>query len=217
MVVVDLLQEAHELLDGVVLELALAEVGLLDEELDISLLLLLGDALVGIWGDSGIGGEHGALIELRGGDDAVGNLHGGNLHLLLAQAGIEGEVHLGFVAVEIVEGGLQRIVAADAVGDNLVVAGDALALEGGGVALYHLSVGIAELGHDGDDGLLLHVFLGELSVDGCGHDACLCLKRIGGDGEIVGREGAEFRTRGEEQRRCCKQGKGLGYFHKKGF
>ena len=84
MVVVDLLQEAHELLDGVVLELALAEVGLLDEELDISLLLLLGDALVGIWGDSGIGGEHGALIELRGGDDAVGNLHGGDLHLLLA-------------------------------------------------------------------------------------------------------------------------------------
>ena len=57
MVVINLLQHFHELLHRVVFQFTLSEVGLLDEELDVGLLLLLVDALVGMqesWDNAGL-------------------------------------------------------------------------------------------------------------------------------------------------------------------
>ena len=59
----DFLEQAYELLHGVVLQLALTQVGLLDEELDVGLLLLLRDALVGIRSNGCLSRCDGALIE----------------------------------------------------------------------------------------------------------------------------------------------------------
>ena len=185
---IDLLEHLHKLLHGIVGQLALAEVGLLDEELDIGLLLLLVDALVGIGRDGGLSGDQRLLIQLGGGDDAFGDLYLGHLHLLVADAGQEGEVHIGLVVVGILEVGLHRVVATQTVGDGLVVAQYLLALECGAVALDDGAVGIAQFGHDGHDGLTLHVFLGEMAIDGGWHGACLRLQRIGGHVEVIGRQ-----------------------------
>ena len=186
MVAVDLTQQSDELLHGVVFQLTLAERGLLDEELDVSLLLFLCDALIGISGLCWIGRHEGLLIEFRGGDDTVGHFHGRHVELLRADAGVEGQVHLRLVTVSVCEVGLHGVIATRTVEDGLSVASHILTLEGGAAALYGHTVGIAQLWYDGHGGLLLHILLREVAVDGCGYCASLGLKRIGGHGEVVG-------------------------------
>ena len=186
MVVVNLGQQSDELLHGVVLQLTLTERGLLDEELDVGLLLLLVDALVAVEGQSGSSRSEGSLIEFRCGDDAVGHLHGRHVELLVADAGVEGQVHICLVAVGIGEVGLHRVVAAHLIHNSLTVAGDVLTLEGGAAALNGHTVGIAQFGYDGHHGLLLHILLWEVAVDGCGYCTSLSLKRIRVHGEVVG-------------------------------
>ncbi len=187
MLAVDFLQQFHELLDGVGLQLALAQVGLVDEELDLCLLLLCGDALEGVGGEACTAVEHGLLVELGGGDDAVGHFHSGNLDLALAYACIEGHEqfaleHLG----HILELRLDGVDAAKLVVDALVVAQHLLAHEGCALGACHLPVAIVELGDDADDGLLLQVLGGELAMNGGYHLAALSLKRTWVDIEIAG-------------------------------
>ena len=202
MVVVDLLQHLHELLHRVVLQLALAQVSLLDEELDVGLLLLLRDALVGILSDGRLGRGEGTLIEFRCGDDTISHLYLGHLHLLRADAGIEGQEHLGLVVVGIGEVGLHRVIATHLVADGLVVAQHALTLERGSVTLDDGTVRIAQFRNDRHNGLLLHVLLREVAINGCGDSASLSLKRIRGHSEIVCREGSQFRTGSEKHHGC---------------
>ena len=156
-------------------QFALAQGGLLDEELDVGLLLLLADALVGIGGNGSLRRVQGLPIEFGGGDNAFCHLHLRYLHRLLADTGIEGQIHIGLVVVGIGEVGFHRVVATQTVGDGLVVAQYALTLEGGGIALDGLTIGIAQFRDDGHHSLLVHVLLREVAVD-CGwYSACLSL------------------------------------------
>ena len=183
---VDLLQHLNELLNRVVLEFALAESGLLDEELDVSLLLVLDDALISILSHACLSRLYGAAAELRCSDDAVSHLHCGNVNLLASDISVESEVEFALLHLgNILEVGLHSVVAADLVRDGLVVALHLLALECGASALYGLSVAIAEFWDDGDSGLFLHVFLREHAIDGGGHLTCCCLQWVRVNLEIV--------------------------------
>ena len=92
-------------LDVFLLQFAVAEISLLDEELDAGFLHLLDDALEGILGVGGSGASSGGGVELGGGDDAVGDLHGGQ-RLGLAAAlqlrlQVEGGARHGGLIVEV--------------------------------------------------------------------------------------------------------------------
>ena len=193
-VVVDLLEHLDEFFHGVVFQLTLAEVGLLDEESDVGFLLFLRDTLIGIGRHGRLGRRDGAAVELGGGNDTVGHFYLRDGDLLGAQTGIEGHIEVGLVAVGIGEVGPQRIAAARAVGDDLIVVGHVLPLEGSGIALHALAVGIAQLGDDGDDRLLVHVFFRELTVDGSGNRTFPGLQRIGCHREVVSGERPQLRT-----------------------
>ena len=211
----DLLEQAYELLHGVVLQLALTEHGLVDEELHAGIVLLRLDALEGVGGYAATGLHHGLLVELARGDDTRGDLHGRYGDLLLSDASLEGEVHVALLHLRhIGEGSLHGVVTAEAIGDGLVVAKNLLALEGSGQSLCHLAIAIAQLGDDGDDGLPLHILFRELSVDGGRDFAALRLERIGGHLEIVGRKRTELRARSKYESNCCKGSKNKIFAHK---
>ena len=72
---VDLLEHLYELLNRVVLELALADVSLVDEELDVSLLLLSVYALESVGSDASGLRCNGILVEFRCSYNAVSHLH----------------------------------------------------------------------------------------------------------------------------------------------
>ena len=186
MIVVNLAQQSDELLHAVVLQLTLTERGLLDEELDVGLLLLLVDALVAVRCQSGSSRSEGSLIEFRCGDDAIGHLYGRHVALFVADAGVEGQQHVSPVAVGIGEVGLHRVVASHLIHNSLTVASHVLTLEGGAATLHGHTVGIAQFWYDGHHGLLLHILLWEVAIDGCGYCTSLSLKRIRGHGEVVG-------------------------------
>ena len=210
----DLLEQAYELLHGVVLQLALTEHGLVDEELHAGIVLLRLDALEGVGGNAATGLHHGLLVELARGDDTRSDLHSRYGDLLLTDASLEGEVHVALLHLRhIGEGSLHGVVTTEAIGDGLVVAKNLLALEGGGQSLCHLAVAIAQLGDDGDDGLPLHILFRELTIDGCGHIATHGLKRIGGNLKIVSRQRAEFRTRSKNENDCCNGSKNKIFAH----
>ena len=63
MFTVDFLQHGHELLHGIGLEFALAQISLIDEELHLCFLLLGGNALERIRSQTGTTVEHGLLIK----------------------------------------------------------------------------------------------------------------------------------------------------------
>ena len=81
----------------VVLELALADVGLVDEELDVSLLLLLVNALESIRSDNTVLRSQCAAIELRCSYNAVGYLNSRNVVYLLALTSVECKVHVALL------------------------------------------------------------------------------------------------------------------------
>ena len=201
---VDGAQHSDELLHAVVLQFALAQVGLVDEEAHVGLLLPGVDALEGVGGDTGAAVHHGAAVELRRGEHAVGHLDGRNLHLLLVHAGLEGEVHFALLHLgHVVERRVHRVATAQAIGDRLVVAHHLLALERGTGALGGASVGIAEFGNDGDRGVLLQILLGELAGDGGRHFAARGFERVGRYVEVVGRQRSHLGTRGKKDEGEC--------------
>ena len=196
----DVAERLHELLHGGRGEFARADVGLVDEVFDLRLLRLLDGILVGVGRHGRVGRAHRAAHEFGGGQHAVGHLHGRHLHHLLAHAGLEREVEFALLhGGHIVEVVLHRVVAAQLVGDFLVVALHLLALEGSALA-HGLAPGMADFGHNGHDGLLLHVLFGEAAVDGQSHLAARSLHRRGGYGEVVGGEFAQLAARGQHQR-----------------
>ena len=64
LVCVDFLEQLHEFCNGVVLQLALAQVGLLDEELDVGNLLCFCHAAERVGGNAGLGALHSAAHQL---------------------------------------------------------------------------------------------------------------------------------------------------------
>ncbi len=188
----DALEEAGELLDGIVLQLALAEVGLLDEELDGSIILLGVDALVGILRGAGLCVSRSRAIQLAGGNHAGSHLDSGHFHHFLADASVEGEVEVALLHGGLIgEVSLHGVVATHLVGDGLVVALHLLALEGCALSLHGLLntvLGEAQLRSHGHHSLLGHVLLREHAIDGGRHLTGLGLQRIGHYLEVVCRQ-----------------------------
>ena len=165
MVVLDVAQRLEELLHRGCLQFAGAHLSLLDEVLDLGLLGLLDGILVSIGGSLGMAGGHGRVNEVGSGNDTVGHLDFGNFHLLLAECGLESEVKLALLHGRVIrEGVLHRVVAAELVGDFLVVTLYLLTLERGRLSLGG-SVAIAQHRLHGNDGFFLHVFFGKAAVD----------------------------------------------------
>ena len=86
---------------------------------------------------------------------------------LTTDTGIEGEIHLALLHIgHIVKGCLHRVAATHLVGNGLVVAHDFLALEGSAFALSDLSIAIAQLRDHRHHSFRLHIFHGEVTIDG---------------------------------------------------
>ena len=194
-ILVDLLEHLDELLDRVVLQLALAEVGLVDEELDVGLNLLILDALETVGRDAGTGIVHGLLVEFRSSDDTIGDLHGRHIVFLVALACVEGEIHLACLHIRIVgEGSLHGVLATHLVRNRLVVALYFLTLESSALAFGYLTVAITKFRCYGDRSFLLHIFYGERTVDSSGNLAADGSKRVGIYREVIGRKRTHLRA-----------------------
>ena len=178
-VVADALQQTDELLDGVVFQFRLTQLGLLDEELDVGLLLQGDDATVGVGSHGRLGRRQRLVVQFAGGNDAVGHLHGRHVDGFLAQQGLERQPQLAALHGRLVaEAGLHGVLASQLVVHRLVVAHHLLALERGRLTFHgHLLpvLHVAQFGRHGDDGLPLHILLGKQAVDGGFHLTGFCL------------------------------------------
>ena len=194
-----LVQQAYKLLHRVVLQLALTQRGLTDEELHVGLLLLSDDALEGILGQGRLSRCQRALIQFGGGHDTRSHLHIGHYHCLLAYPGIERQVEIALLHLGLIlEVALHRIASTQQVRYGLVVAQHLLALERSFLAvdgLQALRGLVAQLRRHRHHGLLLHVLFGEHAVDGSADRAGFCLQRIRVNVKVFGRQRTEFRTR----------------------
>ena len=120
------------------------------------------------------------------GYDTIGNLNCRNVHLLLTDTSIEGEIHLSLVVASVCEAGLHCVVATHAIVDGLIVATNTLALECSSGTLLDSTIRIAELGHNGYHSFLLHILLGEMAVDSCRHNSLLGFEWIWGYCKVIG-------------------------------
>ena len=210
----DLAQHFHEVLHRGAIDFAGAHFGLVDEILDLCVLSATDLLLIAVGCRSGRGGCEGAVDQLRGGEHTVGHFHLGNGDTLVADAGIEGQIELAAIhGGSVGEIRAHHIVATHLVGDGLVVAHHVFSLESGALS-HRTRAGIAQFGHNGDDGLFLHVLFGETAVD-CGRNGVAYhFERRGGNGEIVGRKRSKLpaaRTQHEEAEACHGDSEGL--FH----
>ena len=206
LVVLNLAQGSEEVLHGNRLEFAGANIGLVNQIPDLCLLGLGDSVLVSVLAESHIGGSGCAAYEHRSGDNTVGHLNGVHLHRLVAYACIEGEVEFALLHGGLIRKGVaHRIVATHLIGNFLIVAQHTLTLEGCGLTLGFSAL-IAKHGNNSHDRLLLHVLLGEATIDGHGHLARHSLKRRGRYGEVVGREIAKFAARREHEAACQRDG-----------
>ena len=98
----------------ITLELALAEVGLIDEEVDVSRVFLVDDALELVIGCSR--GECSCIGECGGGYDTVGHFDAGQ-YVLLAFL-VDGEVE---VELRLLHRGLVEIIYGDGYGSTVVI------------------------------------------------------------------------------------------------
>ena len=111
------------------------------------------------------------MPQLTSGDDAISHFDSRNLYGLLTHLGVERQEELALLhGVFVSELGLHGVVSAQHVRDGLIVAQHFLTLEGGGLSLDGLLDAIlceTQLGDYSHHSLLLHVFLGERTVDSC--------------------------------------------------
>ena len=125
-----MLQQGDELLYGTVLQLALAQLCLLNQELDIGLLLLCHHTLETILGYAALRLQQCFVPQLASGNHTISHLDGRNLNGLLANLGVKRQVELtllhGFL---IGEHGLHGVVSTQQVRDGLVVTQHLLTLE----------------------------------------------------------------------------------------
>ena len=141
---IDFLQHGEELLDRVVFQLTLTEIGLIDEEFDVCFIFLSLHTLEGIGSNTSAGVHQRLLIEFCRCQHAIGDFHGRHLYFLFSDTRIKREIHLTLLHIwDIVKRGLHRVAAAHLVGDGLVIAHDFLALEGSALALCDLPIAVA--------------------------------------------------------------------------
>ena len=186
---IDALEHADELLHTVVFEFAAAQIGLVDEELHVGLLLLIDHSLERIEGQTSSFMPDSLAIKLGSGNHSRSHFDRGHLDFRLTEIGVEGQIHVALLHCgHVIERGLHRITATETIGNGLVVAHNLFTLEGHGLPLGHLSARIVEFGHHGNRGFLVHVFLGELTFDGSRDLSAGHLKRIGRNGKVIGRQ-----------------------------
>ena len=199
LVVVDFLEDLHEVLDAGAVKLAGAHVGLVDEILDLCFLLLLDDALVGIGCEGGIHAGQCVLEQLAGGHDAVAHLEVGQGDALLALLGVEAQVEVALLhGVDVGEGSAHGVVAASLIGHGGAVAEHFLALECRGSRCGFAAV-VLQHGCHAERHLFLHILLGECDVDRSRHFAAYGLERSGGYAHVVGAQLLEFAARSEHE------------------
>ena len=181
----DILEGGDEVLHRLAVQFATTQVGLSDEELDGSLLLLADDTLEVV-------GSHTKVSSLGSlGDEgrctlcAVANLHGRHLHSLLAHLGIE--LHHQVALLHAIDkrhreshGGMTAIL----VGDDGIVSLHLLTLQGERVASRRTPI---PLQHRGTlhHSLLVHQLGRHIDADGGRHLTSHILQRRGRHGKVV--------------------------------
>ena len=90
----DTLQQVNKLLHRVILQLALAQLSLLNKELNVSFLLLLNNTLESICSLTGLCRSQCTMIQFAGSNNAIGNLYLRNTNNLLTYLSIENKVEL---------------------------------------------------------------------------------------------------------------------------
>ena len=186
---VDFLQHLDEFGYRIVLQLGFAQVSLVDEELDVSLLLLRLDALEAVGSDAKSIVGHSLAVELRCGHHAVRNLHGRQIHLFLSHSSIESEVEVALNHVwHIIKVGFHGVASAQFVGHLLSVCRGFFALEGSAFAGCHLTTRVPQFGDDLHYSFLLHVLGREVGINSSRYQTAICFQRSRCDLEVVGRE-----------------------------
>ena len=202
---VDLVDGGEEVLDGLSLELGVADFGAVHQVLDLAFGGGGDDFLVGI----GLRGHEAVTLDQHvGGVQAVGDFLGGEVHELVSLAGDTAELEVAFLhALDIVE--VHALLDGLAVGgDNLEVVLDFFALI---VERLHLgfAAGVHEDGRNFEDGLRIEVAFGigdgYLGVDGSVHG--FEHARITGDLHVFGHLG-HLVERGAGGGRCDHRGGG---------
>ena len=166
---VDLVDGGQELLDGLALELGVADLGAVHQILDLAFGGGGDDVLVGV----GLRGDEAvALDEHVGGVHAVGDLLGGEVHEFLTLAGDAAELEVALLHAG-------DVVEVQALGDGLTVGGDDLVVVLDLLALVgerlhgHFAAVVHEDGSDFEDGLRVEVVGrigdGDDRVDGAVH------------------------------------------------
>ena len=157
----DALQQVHEFLHRAILQFALTQFSLLNQEADISL-LLLGDGTLegkGCRCRTGRGQRH--TIQLTCGQHTVSQLQGCHLLLLVADASVELQPQLTLMhGRHVVVVCRYSEIATFLILDDLVVALHLLTLQGDTLALDRLLYAILHIAQhrcDGHHGLLLHI------------------------------------------------------------
>ena len=166
---IDLVDGGEEVLDGLALELGVADVGAVHQVLDLAFGGGGNDLLVGV----GLRGDEAITLDQHvGGVQAVGDFLGGEIHELVSLTGDTAEFEVAFLhALDIVE--VHALLDGLAIGgDNLEVVLDFFALI---VERLHLgfAAGVYEDGRYFEDGLRIEVAFGigdgYLCVDGSVH------------------------------------------------
>ena len=121
-VLADLLQQGNELLYGTILQLALTQLCLLNQELDVGLLLLSNHTLETILGYTALRLQQCFVPQFASGNYTISYLDGRDLDGLLANLGVKRKVELALLHGFLIgEHALHRVVSAQQVRDGLVV------------------------------------------------------------------------------------------------
>ena len=185
---------------------------MVNEELDVSLLLLFHDALESVW--SGCASYVATAEKLACSEYAIADFDLRNADGLIAEFGIEASIevalHHGFL---VSKAGLHGIDTAHLVAYRCTVAFDFLTLEGRALS-DRFSTLVLEDGSYCDDCLLLHVFDGECAVDSGRNFAANEFERCGNNGKVFVCELAELAARAQNEGRCgCHENKEFCTFH----
>ena len=179
-------------------QLTAAYVGLIDKVLDLRLLGLLDSILVSVGSSFCMAGCHGRVNKIGSGKHTIGHLYFRNFHLFLAECGLERQIEFALLHGGVIgEGVLHRVVAAELVGDFLIVSLYLLTLERGRLSHGRL-IAIAQDRLHGNDSFFLHVFFGETTVNRYRHLASHCFERRRGYCKIIGRKFSQLTARRQQ-------------------